>query len=166
MRIFLKYLPVILLLLVNVSSGETLALTCPQIITCHHAPNHVRVTGPFYYSATECKIDASNAEMWKNFKINDNFTPSTILTSTEWVTLSFSGAFIQKPGEFSDLGRPRCLYGIYDPYIPYFVSAMRAVSKTFLPAKDSSWHQVTDQYGKHLLVCDDKIASRCGIILE
>lgn len=166
MKLFLKRLPVILLLSVNVASGETQTLDCPQTITCHYAPNHERIAGPFYYSATECKIDINNAEMWKNFKINDNFTPSTILTSTKWVTLSFAGAFIQKPGEFSDMGRPRCLYGIYDPYVPYFVSAMRAVSKKFLPAKNSNWHEVTNQYGKPLLVCDDKTSSHCGIILE
>jgi hypothetical protein len=166
MKVFLKNLPSILVLYISIASADQQPLSCPQTITCHYAPNHERVSGPFYYSATECKIDDDNAEMWKNFKINDNYVPSTVLTSKDWVTLSFAGAFIQKPGQFSDLGRPRCLYGVYDPYVPFYVSTMRAVNKKFLPAKDSSWQGVTDQYDKPLLVCDDKIASHCGMVLE
>ena len=105
--------------------------------------------------------------LWENFKINDNFTPSTILTSREWVTLSFAGGFIPLDGDHEDnLNRPRCLYGVYNPYIPHYVSAMRSVQKKFHPAENSAWHEIKDQYGKTLLVCDDKLASRCGMVIE
>jgi hypothetical protein len=151
----------------HASAAEPLPLNCPQTLTCHSAPGHPRIAGPFYYSNIECVIDADNELMWKYFKINDNYEPNTMLISKDWVTLSFAGAFIPAPRQTTAaLDRPRCLYGIYDPYIPYFVSIMRSVNKKFLPAKNSSWHAIQDQNSQTLLVCDDKTANHCSILIE
>jgi hypothetical protein len=167
MKNLLKIIACAILFFNACEAAEALPLNCPQTITCHSAPGHVRVAGPFYYSDVECKIDSDNKLMWENFKINDNFEPSTILKSKDWVTLSFAGAFIPaQTSVMASLDRPRCLYGVYDPYIPHYVSAMRSVNKHFLPAKNSNWHEIKDQYDKSLLVCDDRTASNCGMLLE
>jgi hypothetical protein len=165
MKFVKKILFITILLLTNITNAQT--LTCPQTLTCRYAPDRVKEPGPFYHSPVECIIDKDNKTMWENFKVNDNFTPSTVLTNTEWVTLSFTGGYIPADTEQENiLSRPRCLYGIYNPYIPYFVSTMRSSNKKFHPAEKSRWHQIQDQYGKSLLICDNKDASHCGMILE
>jgi hypothetical protein len=141
-----------------------LVMNCPETLTCHANPyNNTAI-----HAGVVCRVTPENEVLWKYYKINENFTPSTLIDHNPdlWTTLHFSGAFLPAQRHHtSTIDRPRCSYGIYDPYVPYFVSVMSVTGNAYTPLAGDDWHLVKDQYQHDLYVCESK-ATRCKIKIE
>jgi hypothetical protein len=145
-------------------NDSVIIMNCPETLTCHANP----YSGDAIHAGVECKSTAETEVLWKFYKINENYTPSTLIDRDpdHWTMLPFSGAFL--PAEkhhTSNIDRPRCSYGIYDPYVPYFVSVTSMTGRAYTPLAGDDWHLIKDQYHHDLYVCEST-ATHCKIKIE
>ncbi len=160
----MKKLLLLLILLISngviyVAQAEVVHVAFPKNITCRNNPGRTHRPGPFYYSSIECQITTDNQQFWKYFKINDNYEAVSLLPDNKkWVTLNFKGSFLPITGiASSPVDRARVMYGLYNPYIPYYVSLISMTANLYSPNRslaDSKWKKIFDQSHHPLYACD------------